>query len=44
MAGTSGHREQTFPRKLIFTVILDIFCNIFIYIEKIGRLTAKLSV
>ena len=38
MAGTCGHREQTLPRKLIFTTILDIRCKLFIYIEKVGRL------
>ena len=38
MAGTCGHREQTFPRKPIFTTILDIRCKILIYIDKVGRL------
>jgi hypothetical protein len=38
MAGTCGHREQTFPRKPIFTTILDIRYKILIYIDKVGRL------
>jgi hypothetical protein len=44
MAGTCGHREQTFPRKMIFAAILDICCRILIYIEKVGRLTTELWV
>jgi hypothetical protein len=39
-----GHREQTFPRKLIFVAILDICCRILIYIEKVGRPTTELRV
>jgi hypothetical protein len=38
MADTSGNREQTFPRKPTFSAILDMCCNIFIYIGKVGRL------
>jgi hypothetical protein len=41
---STQQHEQTFPRKRIFTMILNLRCKSFIYNRKVGRLATELAV